>query len=75
MLFMAKSNHRRDDLVQSVASSVTAEHMDAASPPVGSDILHAGPRSRTSHALMALGVIVGVLAVLVLPMVFWLSRV
>lgn len=69
MLFMAKSNHRRDDIVQSVASSTTPKYMDATPEPAGKEDIS----SRGSQALLSLTVFLAVIAVLALPVLYWIS--
>lgn len=69
MLFMAKSNHRRDDIVESVASSTTPEYMDATPGTAGKD----DTASRGSQALLSLTVFLAIIAVLALPVLYWIS--
>ena len=71
MIFMTKSNHRRQDMIQRISATLNKDGNEIEQPLSG----HRKPQHAVStgvHALMATGTIIIVLALLIAPMLYWL---
>lgn len=73
MIFMTKSKHRRAYIAKNIASTLEPESLDTTAVDFPSERSSRGEKSKFSRALIVVVILTATAAILILPMIYWLS--